>query len=390
MSVARTRLCIVCPAHWSAFMGGSQYQIKCLLSALAPLNRYEIYYLARRVAPDFVSREYQIIRIGKRNKPLGLGYLMDAVPLYSALRRIKPHVIYQRVGCGYTGISALYARRNGARLIWHVANDSDVKPESLFENINPLRNRLEKRSIEYGIKHSRHIVVQTEHQATLLRRHYGRAVDAVVPNFHPEATELIDKAGPVTVVWVANLKPWKQPEVFVRLAAKLRDLHEVRFVMIGAPASGQPWNDALMQAIRSTPNLEYLGQRTQEEVNAVLARAHLFVNTSLFEGFANTFIQAWMRETPVVSLHVNPDGVFDEGTVGVCAGTEERLVESVRTLVTDHSRRSRLGVAARGHAMRRHSFQNARLLASLIDTGEVTSETDFNPDVLSSKDLCKD
>ena len=65
----------------------------------------------------------------------------------------------------------------------------------------------------------------------------------------------------------------------------------------------------------------------------MLARAHLFVNTSLFEGFANTFIQASMREAPVVSLHVNPDGVFDEGTVGVCAGSEERLVESVRTLV---------------------------------------------------------
>ena len=54
--------------------------------------------------PILFPGRIHIIRIGKRNKPPGLGYLMDAVPLYSALRRIKPHVIYQRVGCGYTGI----------------------------------------------------------------------------------------------------------------------------------------------------------------------------------------------------------------------------------------------------------------------------------------------
>jgi glycosyltransferase involved in cell wall biosynthesis len=81
-----------------------------------------------------------------------------------------------------------------------------------------------------------------------------------------------------------------------------------------------------MAAIRATPNLEYLGEKSQDEVNELLARAHIYVNTSLFEGFANTFIQAWMRDVAVVSLHVNPDGVFDREGVGIHAGSEDELM----------------------------------------------------------------
>ena len=64
------------------------------------------------------------------------------------------------------------------------------------------------------------------------------------------------------------------------------------------------WQASLMRSIEATPNLEYLGQRTHAEVNELLARAHIFVNTSTHEGFPNTFIQAWLREVAVVSLSV--------------------------------------------------------------------------------------
>ena len=46
---------------------------------------------------------------------------------------------------------------------------------------------------------------------------------------------------------------------------------------------------------------------SQAEVNALLEHTDLLVNTSDYEGFSNTFIQAWMRRVPVVSLRVDPD-----------------------------------------------------------------------------------
>ena len=368
-----TRLCVVTPAHWRAFPGGAEFQVACLLDALIPLKRHEIYYVAHRVTTDFRPDGYQIVGIGRNSAVRRFGYLADALPLYRALREIHPDVIYQRVACGDTGVAAYYARRHGARLIWHISSDTDVIPERLRGGSNFMRRCLEKRSIEYGIRHAHHVVAQSESQARLLERNYGRTADAIIRNFHPQPGETIDKTGPVSVVWVANLKPLKQPEVFVRLAEQLRDLAGVHFTMVGAPPvrEGQAWYDALVRSIRTMPNLEYLGQRTHGEINQMLAHAHIFVNTSLHEGFPNTFIQAWMREVPVVSLHIDPDGVLDREAVGVHAETEERLVQAVRMLVMDPVKRAEYAARARKHAMLRHSMQNARLLVQLIDSGTI-------------------
>jgi hypothetical protein len=139
-----------------------------------------------------------------------------------------------------------------------------------------------------------------------------------------------------------------------------------------------------MQNIQSAPNVDYLGERTQAEVNELLARTHVFVNTSLHEGFPNTFIQAWMREVPVVSLHINPDGIFDSEAIGIHAKTEEHLVQSVRMLVTDSVRRAEYGARAREHAMLVHSTHNARLLAQLIDSGEIGSAAEDSADRVAS------
>jgi glycosyltransferase involved in cell wall biosynthesis len=256
-------------------------------------------------------------------------------------------------------------------MIWHVAHDTDVIPGSRMHGRNPLRQLLETRSASYGIRHAKHIVTQTEHQARLLKLHYNRDPDAIIPNFQPEPREIIDKAGPFSVVWIASLKPWKQPEVFVRLARELRDLRHVRFIVVGAKSADRDWDRALMRGIESTPNLEYIGPRTQSEVNQLLARAHLLVNTSLAEGFPNTFIQAWMREVPVVTLQIDPDGVMAGKAIGICAGSEEGLAQAVRMFASNAMQRAEYGHRAREHAMQRHSLRNVQLLARLMDTGSV-------------------
>jgi len=378
MSVRKLRLCVLTPVHSSTLMGGAEYQINCLLETLVPTDRYEIHYLAASASTDSQPHGYQIVPVGNGGGMPRFGFLMHAKPLLRLLKELRPDVIYQRVACGYTGLAAFYARRHETRLIWHVSSDSDVTPGTRDIGRNPVRRVLENRSIEYGIRHARHIVTQTKGQVRLLEEHYGRTADAVIPNFHPEPGEAIDKTGPITVVWVANLKPLKQPEAFVRLAQKLNDLPGIRFMMIGAPASGsgdRDWSEALMSRIRSTPNLVYVGRKSQQEVNELLARAHVLVNTSRYEGFANTFIQAWLREVPVVSLNVNPDDVLDREQVGIHAGTEEALSDAVRGLVLDAPRRAEFGARARVYARKHHSVRNTELLAQLIDTGRVAANS---------------
>jgi len=369
------RLCIVTQNHSRPARGGSEQQIECLLDALIERRTHDIYFLAHFVGTDSQPNGYRVVRIGRGHQVSRFGYWMDAIPLYRALRAIRPDVIYQRVGCGYTGIAAHYARRNQARMIWHVASDADVSPgNAVFYGRNFVQHYIEKGCITYGIRHADGIIVQTEHQAADLARHYGRKADAVVPNFHPEPSETINKDGPLSVVWVANLKALKQPEVFIRLAARLDDLTGVRFVIVGAMQGSKVWREQLMRAIQSVTNVDYLGAKTQREVNELLARAHVLVNTSITEGYPNTFIQAWQRGVPVISLSVNPDGVLDRQGIGIHAGSEQRLEEAVRRLLGDAALRNEYAARAREYASRRHSLRNTDALIRLIETGEIASE----------------
>src|SRR5262249_39802366 len=158
-----------------------------------------------------------------------------------------------------------------------------------------------------GIRNAGTIIVQTKDQKSLLESNYGRSDAIVVRNFHPlpppserGAFQTNDKK---RVVWVANLKPVKNPEAFIRLAVRFSDERDVEFVLIGA-AQGKPaWNADITTMMQSAPNLRYLGEQTQERINELLWGATAVVNTSHEEGFSNVFIQAWMRGVPIVSLN---------------------------------------------------------------------------------------
>jgi glycosyltransferase involved in cell wall biosynthesis len=359
-------ICIVNPFEHG---GGAEYQISLLIDELTA-SGYEVHYLAHFLDARSPVRNYRAVKIGSGDSPPKMGYIMDAPSLYRTLSGIGPTAIYQRVACAYTGVCAAYSRRRAIPLIWHAAHDAEVSGQTLDAARNRVRVWLERRTTAYGIRHATRIVVQTRHQAALLHETFGRSADAVIGNFHPPAAEDADKRGPTTVLWIANLKPWKRPEVFVRLARALEDCRDVRFVMVGAPApasGNEGWQNELMRNIGAAANLRFLGHRTQDEVNALLARSHLFVNTSTQEGFPNTFIQSWLRDVAVVSLQVDPDGVLARERVGIAAGTEQKLIAAVRALIEDPAERAALAARGREHALRHHSLRNAGELMRVID-----------------------
>jgi glycosyltransferase involved in cell wall biosynthesis len=361
-------ICIVNPFEHG---GGAEYQISLLIDALLAADKYEVHYLTHFVDERHRIRNYQVSRIGKGGPIPRMGYIMDARSLYGKLCEIEPCAIYQRVACAYTGICALYSRRRSIPLIWHVSHDTEVTTQMLDATRNIVRQRLEKWVIKYGVRHATRIVVQTQQQADLLQKNFARTADAIISNFHPPADETLDKRGPLTVVWVANLKPWKRPEVFVRLAIGLSAYGGVRFIMVGAPAAGsrnQRWQQSFMRSVEATANLQYLGPKSHEQVNELLGRAHIFVNTSTHEGFPNTFIQSWLRDVAVVSLQVDPDQVLERKQVGIAAHSESELLAAVRNLIENPEVRAAYALRGRSHAIACHSLRNGEDLIRLIDS----------------------
>jgi len=355
-------------SHFSAVVGGAQYQAKCIVDELTKSEDYEIFYLTREVNQQFHPEGYQIIKIAE---PVGLrrhAFFFDTRQLLKLLKQIKPDVIYQRGLKSYTGIAAYYANRNNCKMIFHAAHDYDLQHKKLdWRSLKKLPLQFVESSIAvYGLKKVEHIVVQTKQQADLLYSNYMRKADAIIPNFHPLPRVNLNKAAQTKVVWVANFKPVKQPEVFVQLAEDLQGVKGVEFIMAGRP--GDPIQyAALHKKISLLDNLSYLGEQPIEKVNELLATAHIFVNTSIAEGFPNTFIQAWMRKVPVVSLTFNADGVLNKNNVGYCGETYVGLKVAVTKLIEDEKLRCDMGERAQAYAYNFYSPKNVEKLISVIE-----------------------
>jgi len=347
-------------------MGGAQYQIRCLLDELQKTDDFDITYLTRRTNPLYQPIGYRIIRLSEAKGIKRHGFFFDTTRLLKSLKEIQPDVIYQRTLSAHTGIAAHYAKKKNCRLVWHISHDHDVSPVILTMEKSTVIKYIDRKIGEYGIKKSDYIIAQTKKQKKLLEQNYGRRATAIIPNFHPFPSERIQKSPPNRILWVANFKPMKRPELFVRLAKDLSNIEEIEFIMIGRAGSREKKYRNMYEQIEKMRNLRYLGECSIKEVNRILSQSHIFVNTSLAEGFPNTFIQAWMRKVPVVSLDVSTDSLLNGNQVGLHSRSYEEMRDNVLKLIRNPGLRAAMGERAQEYAFKHHSMANAKSLVSLL------------------------
>jgi glycosyltransferase involved in cell wall biosynthesis len=339
-----------------------------LLERLLIRDCFEVHYVARFVSSTYVAEGYAIHHVPSLRAIAG-SFVLDTPALLRVLGQVRPHVIYQRVACAYTGVAAYFARRNHARMVWHVCHDRDLLPLPPRLTFKRPMERLNKCMVAYGARAASAVIVQSANQAAMLRKEFDRTDATQISNCHPDTVGSFEKASDrLIVTWVGNIKESKNPDAFLRLAGEFRHRPDVQFVMVGAPQmSARSWQ-GLRAKIGSHPNVAYVGSKPHAEVEELLACAHVLVNTSPLEGFPNTFIEAWMREVPVLSLHVNPDGVFDDDYAGICAlGSYDRLRNALDTLLSDCGLRRRMGQRAAVYARQRFSIGNLDRLISVLE-----------------------
>jgi glycosyltransferase involved in cell wall biosynthesis len=295
------------------------------------------------------------------------GHFWDYFSLQRRLEEFEPHVIYQRVRCAHTGIAARYAVRSGIPIVWHIANDRDctMKPDlpQLFRD--PFRF-IENAISLYGMRSAKYIIAQSDLQRRLIRKSFNLRVTDVIRNFHPRPEEEGEKNQQFTVVWIANLKNQKRPELFLDLARSLQNIESLRFEVIGGPFGNASVQQAYVNSVENLPNVEYLGAMEQQEVNQRLGRAHILVNTSISEGFSNTFIQAWLRGLPVVTLGVNPDDLLDGSALGWSCTNLDEMRERILRLYNRRENLSAMEATAKSTAQELFSMNNAEELADLL------------------------
>lgn len=350
-------------APFEIYKGGSEYQYSVIENEIS--NRYNIHYIFRHEMPQH-EKKYGVYDYKIRRQYNEYAYT-DAIKIYKLIQDFAPDVIYKR-GINYiTGVGVYYSIRNGIRSIIHIASDRDsekyqFRPSKWFalEYVNKI-------IAGYVIKNASAIVCQTKKQRRMILENYKRNADIVLPNFHPLPKPSGEKPKNIRVLWVANFKKWKQPDVFINLAKEFQNYRDVDFVMIGRGGGGK-WFDDLEKEINNLKNICYLGELPIEEVNNILSESNIFVNTSIeFEGFPNTYIQSWMRKVPVITLAFDPDDIIKQYHLGFHSKTFKKLTEDLRTLINDEDLRNKIGKNARKYSYQEHSIKNVNKLIEILE-----------------------
>ncbi len=231
------------------------------------------------------------------------------ISTWAALARVDADIYYTSCAGPMAGILARFCLRHRRRFVFRVASDADCAPATLM-----LGNARDRLLYRYGLRRAHAVLVQTGAQAELLLRHYGvRSQPAGMFSDLPARVAGFDERGS-DLLWLANLRAMKRPEWFIDIA---RQVPRLRCAMAGAAHPAEPaLYERVAGAAALLPNLRFHGQVRFGATGALFADARIFINTSAFEGFPNTYLQAWANGAPVIATF-DPDGIIARHGLGV-------------------------------------------------------------------------
>jgi len=365
--VSQPTICIAGHRYYTEKQGGVELQTRYIGEALAGAG-WKVAFLSpslnRREGREEINENVSVWWFPH----FSFEFQTPKKLIENLLDEIKPSVIYQR-GIGQIRECVFqYTRKKRVPYIFALSTDKDLDNWYLtkmnFEAIIPLWKKivlipyilwLEKKR-NYVLKHADHIIVQHRDQFNRVKEKLC-VEPYLLRTIHPEVNHDVIKSNEKIVLWVNNYRPWKQGELFVELSRKLNHL-KCKFIMVYGRTK-EKYIEPVIQKAKGLGNIKLFGEMQPEDAEALMEKSVIFVNTSLpYEGFPNTFVQSWLRETPTVSLNVNPGGVLTREKIGFCSGNFEQLAKDVTYLIENDHDRIEMGKRARAYAEREHGFEH--------------------------------
>ena len=296
-------------------------------------------YLAKRgfdvtsLVGDFGQQALEQVGGVKVRKTFRLG---DGVPglrfftprlssTWAALKAADAEVYYISCAGAMVGVVAAFCRLYKRRFVFRIASDADCDPSRLM-----VGNARDRWLYHYGLRRAHSILAQTQKQADLLKQHYGLHAE-VAGMFSDLPDEVASfEARNIDLLWLANMRSMKRPEWFLDV---VRLVPQWRCEMAGGAHPDElPLYRRAEEGAKTLPNLVFHGQVKFGMTRSLFSRARIFVNTSSFEGFPNTYLQAWANGVPVVATF-DPDGLIAARGLGVAVHTADEAAAAANALL---------------------------------------------------------
>ena len=272
--------------------------------------------------------------------------------LCRAMKRANANIYYYNCGDLGLGQVAMWCRRHKGKCLFSVASEPDC--DQGIPKLKPLRERIFYR---YGLKHSDAVIVQTRRQQQMLREGFG--IDSTIIPMPCEGFGRDTYASPTnlpsenqSVLWVGRISKEKRFEWLLDVAEKCP---EITFDIVGASNTDSDYASALKKKAAGVLNVKMHGRVPHAEMAKYYQRCHILCCTSAYEGFPNTFMEAWSLGIPVVSTF-DPDDIVAKYSLGWTASGIDELVDSLKTAIASPEKWHTASHAARSYYLTNHTM----------------------------------
>ncbi|MFB3786800.1 MAG: glycosyltransferase family 4 protein [bacterium] len=337
--------------------GGAELQLYLLARHLAREQGVQVHFITRGQGA-FEQYEHQSIQVWKLPYRTSAG-ARARLGFWETLRactQSETDIYLQRGGGIETAIVAWAAGLKKKPFLFMTSSLLDV--DGTHEHCGWLFGLLYR----HGLRRAAAVITQTQAQRDLLLQRTGRDSEVLmssheIPESIPEKTS--------EVLWIGRCDDYKNPEAFLDL---VEALPQVAFTMVCPLANSREKFERISQRAARLPNLVFSPGALYEETEQLFARHRVSVNTSIQEGFPNTYVQSFKWGTPVVASIIDPDGILESHRLGIRTGTgTTAMARAVERLLGDQPVWREYSANARAYAEAHHDIRkNAARLHAIL------------------------
>ena len=231
--------------------------------------------------------------------------------LYKKIKQIKPDYLYVGIPSWHSFLYGIICRRLNIKFIQRISNDH-MLDERFYKN----NSKAEHFFLKWGIKLSYCVLCQNDYQLNIIKKEFPNKKVLKISNpFFLNRDIALESEQKEYIAWIDLFQYQKNLKLLYEIATLLKD---EKFVVAGkASMEIDKETDTYLERLKKLPNVEFVGFLARKAVFSFLAKAKFILNTSHYEGFSNTFLEAMASGVPVISSDkVNPDSIIPTHNLG--------------------------------------------------------------------------
>jgi len=266
-------------------------------------------------------------RTSKLFAKLHLSILFEFFEDFNIIIKYKPDIILFRGASRKLYCLSIICQILKCKLCSFAASDVNYTPGKDTVDKSERNTKLYRKALQ----RIRYFVTQNEYQVTELKRNYGKN-HICIPNIWIDPISTSNTSKKYDVIWVSHLRPLKRAEWLVWAA---ESMPHNRFLIVGG-SYDEDYYTMIEGMCKRFPNIDFVGPKSEMEVNSLIDQSRVLVCTSEYEGFPNTFLQAWAKSVPIIST-VDPSGTIESNNLGLCVKTQDDLLKALDRILNNET-----------------------------------------------------